>query len=98
MHIRHFRSDDKDHSLVSAVFTRQSADAGAPTLEVVYRLHTPDDFYVKGDVCVLSLVSVTRTDTREAIAMEDEEHETVLQQVTNWVSARYENGNDSLSL
>jgi hypothetical protein len=65
--------------LVHVQFTRQSPDADAPTIEVVYRLYWPEDFTLKADPYVLYFLSSTRTDTREPMQLTDEEVDAVME-------------------
>lgn len=59
--------------LVHVVFSRQSADSKALSIEVVYQLYEPSDFTLDGQPYVLLPISCTRTDTREAATLSPEE-------------------------
>ena len=64
--------------VIKVLFDRQSPDADAPTLEVVYYCHFPDDMSLTDNSKVLVQQSVTRTDTRETMELTDEENKTVM--------------------
>lgn len=81
------------------MFTRQSPDADAPDIEVIWELVCPTDPTLRGEPFCLTPISMTRQDTREPIAWEDaEERRRILVAVTDWVAARYESGTDVLTL
>lgn len=73
-----YDSSVEGHKLVKVVFERQTPDAAAPTIEVVYHLTFSGDFRIVDNVPVLSLLSCTRTDTREKVTLRNDEQEQVL--------------------
>lgn len=61
-------------TVIKVQFDRQSPDADAPTIEVVYYVHFPEEMSLTDNIKVLVQRSVTRTDTRETIQMTDDEN------------------------
>ena len=68
--------------LVRVTFERQTPEASAPIIEVVYRLDFPGDFRIDS-VPVLTFLSATRTDTREKVRLSDEEEIEIQEVATN---------------
>lgn len=67
----HRRSTDGKH-LVVIMFERESPEADSPVIEVIYDVQFPMN--VRGDsIPVLRPLTATRTDTRVAITLTDEE-------------------------
>jgi hypothetical protein len=78
--------------LIHVQFERLSPGADAPVLEVVYHIQWPLDFTIVGDnIVVLIFLSCTRTDTREAVGMEPDELEMVLENATNHAASMDQN-------
>lgn len=74
--------------LVVVEMERQSADADAPTIEAVFLLRFPDDYTITdATASVLMPLSVTRTDTREAVDLDRDEEETILRAAINKAAA-----------
>jgi len=60
--------------LIKVRFERESPDSDSPIIDVVYRIDYPLPLSIrKENVSVLTLVSITRTDTREAVTLTPEE-------------------------
>lgn len=61
--------------LVIVLFERESPEANAPMIEVVYRVHflTSDNDILSDPKPVLRMLSATRTDTRLAVELTQEE-------------------------
>ena len=78
MHTKIEKATD-GRKLARVRFQRQSPDADSPVIEVIYWLYWPEDFTLKGDPYVLYFLSATRTDTREAIQLTDEETAAVME-------------------
>lgn len=74
-----YDSSVEGRKLVKVVFERQTPDAAAPIIEVVYHLTFPGGFRVVDNVPVLSLLSCTRMDTRERVTLRNDEQEQVLE-------------------
>lgn len=89
MKVRIFYASNQ-RRLVSVTFTRQGGDADMPELEVIYELLTPDDFTLRGEPFALTPLSSTRTDTREHVALDDDERLTALRQALTHAAANYE--------
>jgi len=64
-------------NLVAVIFERESPDADAPVIEVIYNLRFPSDEKSKSlfadPVPVLQFISATRTDTRVPVELTPEE-------------------------
>lgn len=73
MYATHSKSIE-GHALIHVTFERQTPEAAAPVIEVIYRVQFSDSFQVTRDNPMgLELLSATRTDTRENAELEEEE-------------------------
>ena len=61
--------------LIHVTFERQSPDASAPTIEVVYEVRFPDEGFLADDTAVVNRISVTLTDTKELVSLTPEERD-----------------------
>jgi len=59
--------------LITVTFVRQTPDANAPTIDVVYEVKYPEGNCLASDTAVLKFLSATRTDSREPIPLTKEE-------------------------
>lgn len=73
MRVTKSHSVDKEW-LVHVVFERDGPEANTPHIEVVYEIHFPETYTLTDPLpCVLSIRSVTRTDTRESVDLTRDE-------------------------
>lgn len=79
---RRSTATDGRHFL-SLVFERESPDASAPYIEVVYLIQNPDDDPFEEKPPVLLFLSATRTDTREAVQLTEDEIRELIQAAAN---------------
>jgi hypothetical protein len=71
-------------SLAVVRFEQETPEADAAMVDVVFEVHTPDDYGVIGrnrSARVLIFLSATRTDTRKPWTMSEEERNTVFSAV-----------------
>ena len=73
-------------TVIKVQFDRQSPDADAPTLEVVYYVHFPEDMAITDNTKVLVRRSVTRTDTRETVELTDEENIKAMEEAAEYAA------------
>ena len=79
-----------DHrKLLRVTFQRQTPDADSPTIEVVYHVRTPEDFTVQ-PVPVLVFTSATRTDTRTAVTLTEDEHDAAQEAASTFLAEQDE--------
>lgn len=82
MGITHSRSTD-GRLIVTAKWERSVPDADAPVIEATFEVEFSDDF-TKNEARFLIPISVTRTDTREAIVLSESEIRVVRKEVANY--------------
>lgn len=70
-------SADK-RQLIRVRFERESGESDSPYIDVIYRVEYPVPISIrKENAIVLTIVSITRTDTREPVTLTPEEAEVV---------------------
>ena len=89
-HVRSDTSVDRQ-TLVHVTFERETPEANAPTIEVVFQFNTPETFDLTNlKSGILVLLSVTRTDTRTSTTLTKEEEIEVYQLASEYASGMTE--------
>lgn len=77
---------------VSLTFERESPESDSPTIEVIYEVQETMSGPFGGTAFVLNFLSSTRTDTREPIALTDDERRNANRRAADKVSEENDAG------